>query len=114
MSKTSFLPTSTFMGVPPGTDRSGAKAAIVGLPFDCGTHPYRIGARLGPASIREQSLLLRPYDVHTNLDPLEALGVVDMGDVPVRPGEIEPSFAAIEASIGELAAAGIVTVSLGG
>jgi agmatinase len=112
--KSSFVQTASFMGLPRSTERSGAKAAIVGLPFDCGTHPYRIGARLGPAAIREQSLLLRPYDVHTDLDPLTALGVVDMGDAPVRPGEVEASFAIIEAAIGEVAESGAVPVSLGG
>ncbi|MFI5013837.1 MAG: arginase family protein [Hyphomicrobiales bacterium] len=110
----SFVSAGTFMGVPRGSLPATAKAAIIGLPFDCGTHPYRIGARLGPAAIREQSLLLRPFDIHTGLDPLRALGVVDMGDAPVLPGEIEPSFAAIEAAIGGLAEAGIVPVSLGG
>jgi guanidinobutyrase len=109
-----FVSSSTFMGVPPGDDLSRAKAAILGLPFDCGTHPYRIGARLGPAAIREQSVLLRPYDIATDLNALEALGVVDMGDAPVRPGEIEPSFAAIEEAIGAVVAAGVVPVSLGG
>ncbi len=114
MPNPSFLPTSSFMGVPRGSANSGAKAAIIGLPFDCGTHPYRIGARLGPSSIREQSLLLRPYDIGNDLDPLTALGVVDMGDAPVRPGEIEPSFAAIEQAIGGVAENGAVPVSLGG
>jgi agmatinase len=114
MSRASFVPTASFMGVPRGAELSSAKAAIVGLPFDCGTHPYRVGARLGPSAIREQSLLLRPYDIATNLDPLAALGVVDMGDAPVRPGEIEASFVVIEEAIGRLAEAGIVPVSLGG
>jgi agmatinase len=109
-----FQATGTFMGLPRGSLPSAAKAAIIGLPFDCGVHPYRIGARLGPAAIREQSLLLRPYDVATDLDPIGALGVVDMGDAAVRPGEIEPSFAAVEEAIFALAQAGIVPVSLGG
>ena len=109
-----FQATGTFMGLPRGSLPSPAKAAIIGLPFDCGVHPYRIGARLGPAAIREQSLLLRPYDVATDLDPIGALGVVDMGDAAVRPGEIEPSFAAVEEAIFALARAGIVPVSLGG
>jgi agmatinase len=109
-----FQPTGTFMGLPRGVLPCAAKAAIIGLPFDCGAHPYRIGARLGPAAIREQSLLLRPYDVSTDLDPIAALGVVDMGDAAVRPGEIEASFAAIEEAIFALAAAGIVPISLGG
>jgi len=109
-----FVSASTFMGVARPQELSGAKAAILGLPFDCGTHSYRIGSRLGPAAIREQSLLLRPFDIATGLNALEALGVVDVGDAPVRPGEIEPSFAAIETAIGTLVAAGVVPVSLGG
>ena len=109
-----FQTAGTFMGLPRGSLPSKAKAAIIGLPFDCGTHPYRIGARQGPAAIREQSLLLRPFEVATDLNPIEALGVVDMGDAAVRPGEVEPSYAAIEEAIFEIASAGIVPVSLGG
>ena len=112
--KTNFRQTASFMGLPRAGDGQRAKAAIVGLPFDCGTHPYRIGARLGPAAIREQSLLLRPYDVLTDLDPLSALGVVDMGDAPVLPGEVEPSLEIIEEAIFEVAEGGAVPVSLGG
>jgi len=114
MPQSPFVFGGTFMDVPRGPDMTGAKAAIIGLPFDCGTHPQRIGSRLGPAAIREQSRLIRPHDLNSGLDPLAVLGVVDMGDAPVRPGEIEPSFAAIERAIGEIAAAGIVPVSLGG
>ena len=109
-----FHTAGTFMGLPRGSLPSSAKAAIVGLPFDCGTHPYRIGARQGPAAIREQSLLLRPFDVATDLNAIEALGVVDMGDADVRPGEVEPTFKAIEEAISALALAGVVPVSLGG
>ena len=54
--------TSGFMGVPWATSTAGAKAAILGVPFDCGTHAFRIGSRQGPASIREQSRLVRAYD----------------------------------------------------
>ena len=51
----------TFMGAPYGHDLSRAKAAILGVPFDCGTHAFRIGARQGPQAIREQSRLVRPF-----------------------------------------------------
>ena len=44
-----------FMGAPFASSAAGARAAILGVPFDCGTHPFRIGSRQGPASIREQS-----------------------------------------------------------
>ena len=31
----------TFMGVPYSRDLSKSKAAILGIPFDCGLHPVR-------------------------------------------------------------------------
>jgi hypothetical protein len=31
----------TFMGAPFTHDLSGAKAAVLGVPFDCGIHPFR-------------------------------------------------------------------------
>src|SRR6185437_493481 len=49
----------TFMGAPYGHDLARVKAAILGVPFDCGTHAFRIGARQGPQAIREQSRLVR-------------------------------------------------------
>src|SRR6202021_1574736 len=39
--------TSGFMGVPWATSAAGAKAAILGVPFDCGTHAFRIASRAG-------------------------------------------------------------------
>ena len=50
----------TFMDAPFGHDLGTAQAAILGVSFDCGTHPFRIGARQGPQAIREQSRLIRP------------------------------------------------------
>ena len=56
-----FKGVGTFMGVPASRDLSGAKAAVLGIPFDCGLHPVRLGARLGPIEIRRQSSLVRPF-----------------------------------------------------
>jgi arginase family enzyme len=52
----------TFMGVPAARDLSASRAAVLGIPFDCGFHPTPIGARLGPNSIREHSALVRRYE----------------------------------------------------
>ncbi|MBI1774854.1 MAG: arginase family protein [Proteobacteria bacterium] len=114
MSTSPFVPLDTFMGLPFRSDAKGSKAAILGIPFDCGTHPTRIGSRLGPASIREQSRLLRPHDPLSGLDPLESLKVVDCGDAAVKPGEIEPSYAAIAASVGSILKAGATPITMGG
>src|SRR5690625_2810478 len=104
----------TFMGVPYQTEPGAAKAVILGLPFDCGNHPTRVGARMGPASIREQSQLLRPYDGDTGINPLEKLKVVDLGDAKVVSGDFETSYPAIEAAM-EVALSGkAVPITLGG
>ena len=110
-----FVRAETFMGVPPATTAGAGQGAIVGLPFDCGVHPTRIGCRQGPAAIRAQSGLVRPW--YPDLAPwnvLEELSVVDLGDVPVVPGDPEPAFAAIERALGPLAQAGAAPVAMGG
>lgn len=108
----SFAP--TFMGVPHRTEIGNAKAVVLGIPFDCGTHPHRIGSRLGPSSIREQSQLLRAFNLKTGINPLEALQVIDVGDARVVPGEIEASYAAIEQAVGAIAGQRVIPVTLGG
>lgn len=105
----------TFMGVPAARDARGSGAAVLGIPFDCGTHPVRIGARYGPQAIREQSALVRPYQPpHADFDPLGELDAVDCGNVDVTPSVIEESFERIEAAVSDIVAAGAVPVTMGG
>ena len=54
----------TFMGAPYGRPGPANKAAILGIPFDCGTN-MRIGARGGPDSVRQQSALMRRFNPPT-------------------------------------------------
>src|SRR5216684_885186 len=90
-------PPVTFMGVPATLDLTGAKAAVLGVPFDCGVHPFRIGSRQGPQAIREQSGLIRPYNPESaDFNPVERLGLVDCGNVRLIPGRIVEAFALIE------------------
>lgn len=109
-----FAPPVTFMGVPHRSEPGDAKAVVLGLPFDCGTHPHRIGSRQGPSAIRKMSLLIRRYDAETGIDPLAALNVVDLGDAQVMPGEIEPSYRGIEAALDAALANGAIPVTMGG
>ena len=105
----------TFMSLPYCAEVDGNRAAILGIPFDCGTHPVRIGARYGPHSIREQSALVRPYQPpHADFNPLETLNVIDCGNAPVTSGLIEESFEAIEASVSRIIDAGAIPVTMGG
>ena len=110
-----FRPSLGFMGLPVSHDLTGAKAAILGIPFDCGTAVTRIGARHGPAAIRRQSQHLNPYyPPFSEADPLAALKLVDCGDLNVTPGRIEPAFEAIERAVGCMTSEGAVSLTFGG
>lgn len=108
-------PAATFMGAPLSYDLRQAKAAILGIPFDCGLHPVRVGSRLGPAAIREQSVLVRAYEPPgQDFDPRERLGLVDCGNVKVTPSAILASHAAIEEAAWRIVGAGAIPVTMGG
>ncbi len=105
----------TFMGLPFRTDAAGATAAILGCPFDCGTHPFRVGARQGPRAIREQSGLIRRYQSEiADTDALTEMGAIDAGDVRLVPSRAEEAFEAIEEAAFRLLSAGAVPVGFGG
>jgi agmatinase len=70
--------------------------AILGVPFDGGTS-YRPGARFGPMGIRQASRHLRPrFHVELDTAPLDEIQVVDAGDVPCTPFDIEEAMQQIE------------------
>ena len=110
-----FSNVGTFMNVPSSRDLTNAKAAILGIPFDCSLHPTRVGARMGPAAIREHSRLVRPYQPPLwDVNPLEELGVVDCGDVKVALGDTLESFRRIEEAVWQVVSAGAVPITFGG
>ncbi len=110
-----FVGPETFMGLPAGLPPPGCRAAILGVPFDCGTHPFRVGARQGPVEVRRQSRLIRRYHpTLADVDVLSLLAAVDAGDVVLVPGRIEDAFPRIEAAAGRLLDLGAIPVGVGG
>lgn len=103
----------TFMRLPHVTDLSGVDLAVVGVPFDTGG-TYRVGARFGPSGIRQESMLLRPYNPELEVDLHEILSMVDFGDLPVTPGYLPESHEQIRQGAAEVLAAGVSPVFLGG
>ena len=59
-------------------------------------------------------MMLRPYNPNLGVAPFEVLSCVDYGDIAIVPGYIEPSYAAIEAAVSGLVAAGVVPLLIGG
>jgi agmatinase len=108
-----FAGIRTFMRAPHTTDLDGVDAAVYGIPFDTATS-FRTGPRFGPEAIRSASALLRPYNPALGVDVVEALSIVDYGDVPVSPGDTERTYGQIEEALKPLVDAGVFPLALGG
>jgi agmatinase len=95
-------------------DLEGVDVAVVGVPFDTATS-NRPGARFGPRGMRAASSVMswtRPWP--WDIDPLEALAIVDYGDCQFDYGvpETVPDF--IEKYILDILKRGVSTLVLGG
>jgi agmatinase len=90
----------------------GVDVAIVGAPTD-DLVSDRPGTRFGPRAIRAASCPPGPH-LEAKLDAFAALRMVDFGDAPVLPADAMRSHAAIEATVGQVLAAGAIPIVLGG
>jgi agmatinase len=108
-----FAGIRTFMRAPHVTDVDGVDAVVYGIPFDTATS-YRTGARYGPEAIRSASALIRPYHQSLAVNVVEALSVVDYGDLPVSPGDTERTYAQVQEALTPVVDAGVFPVALGG
>src|SRR2546428_6226609 len=101
------------MRAPHVTDLTGVDAAVYGIPFDTATS-FRTGARFGPEAIRAASALIRPYHPVYGLNLVDALSIVDYGDLPVSPGDTERTYAQVEQGLAPLVEAGVFLAAMGG
>src|SRR5437667_3309878 len=108
-----FAGIRTFMRAPHTTDLSDVDAAVYGIPFDTATS-YRTGPRFGPEAIRSASALLRPYNPALGVNVVDALSLVDYGDLPVSPGDTERTYAQVEEALAPVVDAGVFVAGMGG
>jgi agmatinase len=108
-----FAGIRTYMRAPHVTDLAGVDAVVYGIPFDTATS-YRTGPRFGPEAIRSASALIRPFNPALGVNVVDALSLVDYGDVPVSPGDTERTYAQIEEALAPVVGAGIFPLALGG
>ncbi len=104
---------ATFMRLPEGKVGDKVDAAIVGIPFDIATS-NRPGARLAPREIRDESRLIRPYNMATRAMPFDSMQVADFGDVPINTYNIQKSYSIITDYFRQMFESGVVTFTLGG
>src|SRR5258705_9567531 len=108
-----FAGIRTYMRAPHVTELAGVDAAVCGIPFDTATS-YRTGARFGPEAIRSASALIRPYHPVHDVNVVDALSIVDYGDLPVSPGDTERTYAQVVDALTPIVEAGVFPVALGG
>lgn len=108
-----FADIKTYMRLPNIKTTKDIDYAIVGVPFDTAT-TYRPGARFGPASIRDISSLIKPYNIPHDINVVDKLSGVDYGDVPVNPDFIEDTYDRMVATLDPLVSDGVIPICMGG
>ncbi|MCA1587677.1 MAG: agmatinase [Chloroflexi bacterium] len=115
----SYVGLPSFQKLPWVTDadelqRRRPDVAIVGAPFDDAVS-HRPGARFGPRAIRQASYHSGEINsLQLGIEPYAWLDVVDAGDAPITPMDVERSHAVIRRKVLEVARSGAVPIVLGG
>ena len=104
---------ATFMRLPSQDTAEGLDACFVGIPMDIGTS-NRPGTRLGPRQIRDESRMLRPFNMATRAAPFAQMHVADIGDVPINTFDLKKSVDIITDYYNKLLSHGAIPLTLGG
>jgi agmatinase len=113
--KPDFAGLLSFGGLPYTEDPAeleGMDVVVVGAPTD-DLVSDRPGARFGPRAIRAASCPPGPH-LEAKIDAFAELRLADFGDAPVLPADAARSHQAIEATVGQVLAAGAIPIVLGG
>ena len=104
---------ATMMRLPSQVGAKGLDVAFIGIPMDIGSS-NRPGTRLGPRQIRDESRMLRPFNMATGAAPFEHLQVADIGDVPINTFDLKKSVDIITDHYDGVLAEGAIPLTLGG
>ena len=103
----------TFMRLPHVTDLNDVDFAVVGVPFDTGA-TFRVGARFGPAGIRDNSLLLRPYNPAQEIEIFKYCSGIDYGDLAIVPRYTQESYQRIKEGAQPIFEHDVIPIYMGG
>ncbi|AWI45691.1 agmatinase [Staphylococcus nepalensis] len=108
-----FVGPRTFMRLPFENTLENVDFLIMGVPFDTAAS-NRTGQRYGPQSIRDFSVLLRPYNPDQGINIFDYCSGIDYGDVDVIPGNVLKTYDHITEKLDPILDQGIISVMLGG
>ncbi len=108
-----FSGPQTFMRLPQVDSAKGLNVGFIGVPMDIGTS-WRSGTRMGPKQLREQSAMIRPYNIQTGAAPFDALECADLGDVAINTFSLSDTIRLITEAYDAHLKYDFVPMSLGG
>jgi len=108
-----FSGPGTMMRLPAQSSAENLDACFVGIGLDIGTS-HRSGTRFGPRQIRQESSMIRPYNMKMQISPFDHLQVADIGDVPINTFDLKKSVSIIEKFYDDILAHDAIPFTLGG
>lgn len=108
-----FSGPQTFMRLPDAATAEGLDVAFIGIPMDIGTS-WRSGTRFGPKQLREQSAMIRPYNIQTGAAPFDSLQCADIGDIAINTFSLADSLSIIQKAYEEILMHPVIPMGLGG
>lgn len=108
-----FAGLQTFMRLPDAQSAEGLDVGFVGIPMDIGTS-WRSGTRFGPKQLRQESAMIRPYNIQTGAAPFDSLQCADLGDIAINTFSLAESLKIIEAQYDEILKHPVIPMGLGG
>ena len=108
-----FSGPQSFMRLPEAPTAEGLDVGFIGIPMDIGTS-WRSGTRMGPKQLREQSAMIRPYNIQTGAAPFDALQCADLGDVPINTFSLSDSIRIITNTYAAHLKYNFIPMTLGG
>ena len=108
-----FSGPQTFMRLPAADTAAGLDVGFIGVPMDIGTS-WRSGTRFGPKQLRQESAMIRPYNIQTGAAPFDALRCADLGDVAVNTFNLQDTIRLITETYDAHLMHNIIPMGLGG
>ncbi|MEO1639386.1 MAG: agmatinase [Pseudomonadota bacterium] len=108
-----FSGPQTFMRLPEVDTAADIDVGFIGIPMDIGTS-WRSGTRMGPKQLREQSAMIRPYNIQTGAAPFDALQCADLGDVAINTFSLSDSIRIITETSAAHLTLDFIPMTLGG
>ncbi len=108
-----FSGPQTFMRLPEADTAEGLDVGFVGIPMDIGTS-WRSGTRFGPKQLRQESAMIRPYNIQTGAAPFDSLQCGDLGDIAINTFSLSDSLSIIQKTYEDILTHPVIPMGLGG